>query len=185
MRSENEADQLISLGAERKNIQVVGSMKFDLAYEMSQRINADKVKESLGIEQNREIVIFGSLHTEEEEPIINVAEKLLKQFKDLLVVIVPRYLDKTGVFHILNGRELNYIRKSEMPSDKQYSIIVVDTYSDLNNFYAYQSSHLSAEVYTDGADRILLNLSPSKNRSFRSLSLALQRGVEKDKESGE
>lgn len=136
MRSENEADQLISLGAERKNIQVVGSMKFDLAYEMSQRINADKVKESLGIEQNREIVIFGSLHTEEEEPIINVAEKLLKQFKDLLVVIVPRYLDKTGVFHILNGRELNYIRKSEMPSDKQYSIIVVDTYGDLNNFYA-------------------------------------------------
>ena len=43
-------------------------------------------------------MIFGSLHTEEEEPIINVAEKLLKQFKDLLVVIVPATLIKQEYF---------------------------------------------------------------------------------------
>ncbi|MCM8830454.1 MAG: hypothetical protein NC824_05600, partial [Candidatus Omnitrophica bacterium] len=136
MRSEQEAEKLIYLGAEKSKIRVVGSMKFDLAYEMGKTINPEKVRETLKVEKERRIVVFGSLHTGEEEPIIDIAEKLLRKFEDILIVIVPRYLDKTGVYNILKNRQMEYIRKSEMPGNKKYSIIVVDIYGELNNFYA-------------------------------------------------
>ncbi|MCX8082297.1 MAG: hypothetical protein N3D17_02710 [bacterium] len=136
MRSEEEAGKLIYLGADRNRVKVVGSMKFDLAYEMGKTVNPDKVMESLKIEKEKHIVVFGSLHPAEELPVIEIAEKLLKIFDDMVVIIVPRYLDKTDVYNILKNRGMNFIRKSELPSDKKYSIVVVDTYGELNNFYA-------------------------------------------------
>ncbi|MCM8762202.1 MAG: hypothetical protein NC929_02635, partial [Candidatus Omnitrophica bacterium] len=120
----------------RNKVKVVGSMKFDLAYEIGKTVNPEKVRETLKVGKVRRIVVFGSLHTAEEESIIDIAEKLLKKFEDILTVIVPRYLDKTGVYNILKSKRMDYIRRSEMPSNKKYSIIVVDTYGELNNFYA-------------------------------------------------
>ncbi|MCM8760104.1 MAG: hypothetical protein NC832_00050, partial [Candidatus Omnitrophica bacterium] len=135
-RSEEEAEKLIYLGAERDKVKVVGSMKFDLAYEMDKSINPEEVRETLKIEKGRRIVIFGSLHPAEEEPIINITEKLLKKFQDILIVIVPRHLDKTTVYQVLKKKGMGYIRRSEMPGNKKYYIVVVDTYGELNNFYA-------------------------------------------------
>ncbi|MDD3726307.1 MAG: glycosyltransferase N-terminal domain-containing protein [Candidatus Ratteibacteria bacterium] len=136
MRSEEEAEKMIYLGADKNKVKVVGSMKFDLAYEMSKTVHPEKVREILGIEKDRRVVVFGSLHTAEERPIIEVAEKLLKKFQDILVVIVPRYLDKTNVYNLLKNRGMYYTRRSEIPCNKKCSVIVVDTYGELNNFYA-------------------------------------------------
>lgn len=136
MRSEEDAEKLICLGADRNNIKIVGSMKFDLAYEMGGKIYPERVRETLGIEEEKRIVIFGSLYPAEEEPIIDIAEKLLNKFPDIVVVIVPRYLDKTNVYNVLEKKGLDYIRRSQMPSSKKCSVIVVDTYGELNNFYA-------------------------------------------------
>jgi len=151
MRTEEEAEKLIYLGADRNKIEVVGSIKFDLAYEMSKTVHPEGVRESLGIEKERRIVIFGSLHPEEEEPIIEIAEKLLKQFQDILIVIVPRYLDRTRVYNILKKRNMDYVRRTELPSDKKCPVIVVDTYGELNNFYCLSEfAFVGASLYRWG-----------------------------------
>ena len=151
MRSEEEAEKIIYLGAEKVKVEVVGSMKFDLAYEMSKTVNPDEVREKLGIERDRRVVVFGSLHPEEEEEIINIAEKILKKFPDILTVIVPRYLDKTRVYSALDKRCMDYVRRSELPSSKAYSIIVVDTYGELNNFYSISElAFVGASLYRWG-----------------------------------
>jgi len=151
MRTEEEAEKLIYLGADRNKIEVVGSIKFDLAYEMSKTVSPVHMREILGIEKEKRVVAFGSLHPEEEEPIIEIAEKLLKQFKDVLIVIVPRYLDKTRVYNILKNRDMRYIRRTELPSDKKYSVIVVDTYGELNNFYCLSEfAFVGASLYRWG-----------------------------------
>jgi len=151
MRSEEEAEKIIYLGAERGKVEVVGSMKFDLAYEMSKTVNPDEVREKLGIERDRRVVVFGSLHPEEEEEIINIAGKLLKKFPHILTVIVPRYLDKTRVYSILKKKNLDYVRRSELPPSKVCPILVVDTYGDLNNFYSISEfAFVGASLYRWG-----------------------------------
>lgn len=136
MRSEEDAERIVSLGAEREKIIVAGSMKFDLAFDMGKDISPEQVRNSLGIEKERRVVVFGSIHPAEEESIVEVTEKLLKKFNDITIVIVPRYLDKTDIYNLLQSKGMDYVKRSECPSDKKYSIIVVDTYGELNKFYA-------------------------------------------------
>ncbi|HOL22791.1 MAG TPA: glycosyltransferase N-terminal domain-containing protein, partial [bacterium] len=151
MRTEEEAEKLIYLGADRNKIEVVGSIKFDLAYEMSKTVSPVHMREILGIEKEKRVVAFGSLHPEEEEPIIEIAEKLLKQFQDILIVIVPRYLDRTRVYNILKKRNMDYVRRTELPSDKKCPVIVVDTYGELNNFYCLSEfAFVGASLYRWG-----------------------------------
>lgn len=151
MRTEDEAEKLLYLGADRETVEIVGSMKFDLAYEMSRTIDPAEVRGVLGIPKDRRLVVFGSLHPEEEEPITEVTEKILDRFKDIAVVIVPRYLDKTRIYDILERKKIDYIRRSNMPSEKNYRVIVGDTYGELNNFYSIcEFAFVGASLYRWG-----------------------------------
>ncbi len=151
MRTKEEAEKLIYLGAEQKNLNIVGSMKFDLAYEMSKKIKPQEIRRALGIKENRRIVVFGSLHPEEEDMIADIAQKLLKKFTDTATVIVPRYLDKTNVYKILQNRKMDYVKRSSMPGERESSVIVVDTYGELNNFYSIcEFAFVGASLYRWG-----------------------------------
>ncbi|MBN1444904.1 MAG: hypothetical protein JW957_02205 [Candidatus Omnitrophica bacterium] len=151
MRTKEEAEKLIYLGAEEKKLNIVGSMKFDLAFEMSKTVNPREVRKALGIEENRRIIVFGSLHPEEEEMIADIAGKLLLKFADITAVIVPRYLDKTSICRILQNRKMDYVKRSSMPGEKDFSVIVVDTYGELNNFYSIcEFAFVGASLYRWG-----------------------------------
>lgn len=151
MRTEDEAEKLIYLGADKNAVEIVGSMKFDLADEMSRSVNPSQVRQNLGIDEKCRVVVFGSLHPEEEEPVAEIAEKILKAFSGVLPVIVPRYLDKTKIYGILEKKGIGYIRRSNMPSGKTYSVVVGDTYGELNNFYSIcEFAFVGASLYRWG-----------------------------------
>jgi 3-deoxy-D-manno-octulosonic-acid transferase len=151
MRTQEEAERLIYLGADKNAIKIVGSMKFDLAYEMSKTVNPAQVREKLGIDENRRVVVFGSLHPAEEKPVADIAEKILKRFSDVTVVIVPRYLDKTDIYRTLQKIKIEYVKRSDMPQNKQYPVIVVNTYGELNSFYSIcEFAFVGASLYRWG-----------------------------------
>jgi len=136
MRTQEEAERLIYLGAARENVRVSGSMKFDLACETGRNFNPQQVREKLGIGQDRRIVVFGSVSPREEEQVAETVQKILKEFSDVVAVIVPRYLDMTNIYKILKQRMVNYVRYTGFPWKREYSVIVVDAYGELNNFYS-------------------------------------------------
>jgi len=138
MRNPAEAERIISMGAEKEKIEVVGSMKFDLAYEMGRNINPRDIRERYRLpEREKGVIVFGSIHPMEERPLIEAAERLLEKYRDILVVMVPRYLEKTGVYKILSEKKISYLRKSLLGEiRKDFSVLVVDTYGELNNFYS-------------------------------------------------
>ncbi len=151
MRTGDEAEKLIYLGADRSKVEIVGSMKFDLAYAMSRTINPSEVRKMLGISGDRRIVVFGSLHPEEEERIADIAERILEKYADVTVVIVPRYLDRTRIYGILETRKIEYARRSGMPDGKDRRVIVGDTYGELNNFYSIcEFAFVGASLYRWG-----------------------------------
>jgi len=136
MRNRGEADRIISMGAEKEKVEIVGSMKFDLAYAMSKSIDPREVRRKYNIPEGKKVIVFGSIHPAEEEAVAEISEKILRQFKDAIIIIVPRYLDKTGIYKILSGRKMQYCRKSSLGEGETFSILVVDTYGELNNFYS-------------------------------------------------
>ena len=136
MRNQFEAQRIISMGASKQKVTIVGSMKFDLAYTMSKNINPSEIKNKYHIPENKQVIVFGSIHPGEEAPIAEIAEKILQQFKNTLIIIVPRYLDKTEIYTILAAKNMAYSRKSRLVSNESFSVLVVDTYGELNNFYS-------------------------------------------------
>jgi 3-deoxy-D-manno-octulosonic-acid transferase len=136
MRTEKEAGRLRYLGAPAEIIRVVGSIKFDQAYGLSTEIKPAEVRQRYGLPEDRKIVVFGSLHPAEEEPVTEVARQLLKDYPGILTVIVPRFLDRTNIFRVLAGKSISYARLSRLPEGRTLPVWVVDTYGELNNFYS-------------------------------------------------
>lgn len=134
MRTEEEKEKLIYLGAKEEKIEICGSMKFDLAYRLSKEINPEDFRKSINVDENKKIVVFGSIHPEEEEPIVKITEGIIEKYPEWIVVIVPRFLDRTKIFNVLNMHNLPYARRSQMKEN--FKILVVDTYGELNNFYS-------------------------------------------------
>ncbi|MCM8770012.1 MAG: hypothetical protein NC911_10180 [Candidatus Omnitrophica bacterium] len=136
MRTQQEAERLIFLGARKEKIRVVGSIKFDQAYALSTRIDPEKVRKSYGISANQKIVVFGSLHPGEEPEIVRVTKKLGELLPEVLSIIAPRFLDRTGIFTHLKTAGLDYTSRSHLPQGSEKRVWVVDTYGELNNFYS-------------------------------------------------
>jgi len=135
MRSEDERNKIIYLGADKKNVMVGGSFKFDMAYWMSNEIKPEIIREKYKIE-NKKIIVFGSIHPEEEEGVVSVIEKIMDKYEDLIFVIVPRYIDRTKIYEKLEKKSIKYVRRSQMSVKNEMKVIVVDTYGELINFYS-------------------------------------------------
>jgi 3-deoxy-D-manno-octulosonic-acid transferase len=127
MRSQEDAQRIIKLGAEEKKVKITKSLKFDKAYFLSlSPIQHNFIKEK--------IIVFGSIHPGEEEPIVSICQDILNSFSDISIVIAPRYLDKTKIFSILNQRKTDYVRKSKWKNE-YFKILILDVYGELTNFY--------------------------------------------------
>ncbi|RKY32000.1 MAG: hypothetical protein DRP67_01655 [Candidatus Omnitrophota bacterium] len=136
MRTEEEARRIIYLGAEKEKVKVVGSIKFDQAFSLSKKISPESIRNLYGIPEDKRIVVFGSLHPGEEAGIVKVVKRILEKYKDVLCVIAPRFLDRTNIFKILEDEKMEYGRRSKFPENKDCNLWIIDTYGELNNFYA-------------------------------------------------
>ncbi|HOV21450.1 MAG TPA: glycosyltransferase N-terminal domain-containing protein [bacterium] len=134
MRSESEKRKIISLGAKKEKIRICGSMKFDLAYQMGQTINSDEFKKSLNLGIDKKIIVFGSIHPEEEEEICKISKEIIENYPEWDVIIAPRFLDRSKIFNVLTEMKLPYVKRTEIREN--FRILVVDTYGELNNFYS-------------------------------------------------
>ncbi|RKY29933.1 MAG: hypothetical protein DRP67_05585 [Candidatus Omnitrophota bacterium] len=134
MRTEEEKEKLIYLGAEREKIGICGSMKFDLAYQLGKTVKPEEFRKSLKIDEKQKIVIFGSIHPEEETNVAEITKEIIEKYPEWTVIIVPRFLDRSKISSILNSFNLPFVKRTERKEN--FKILVVDTYGELNNFYS-------------------------------------------------
>lgn len=122
MRSQVDAIRIAKLGVNSKKFFVSKSIKFDQAYQLSQK----------EVTSSRTIV-FGSIHKGEEEPVSDIVRKILARHNDVSIVIVPRALDRTNIFQVLNLKGIKYEKLSDSKGNKR--VLVVDSYGLLTEFY--------------------------------------------------
>ncbi len=134
-QSNEDAERFIALGANAKNTEVMGNLKYDVSATPELLEKAQNIRSSLGA---RPIWIIGSTHENEEALYLSAIRKVRAQHPELLVVIAPRHIERVQpVAHELTVHQLQFVcRKENKLPEKNHEVWLIDTLGELMLFYA-------------------------------------------------
>ena len=135
-QSELDADRFRSLGADESRITVTGNMKFEQRIPPGLPEQADVLRRDWGVD--RAVWVAGSTHAGEDEMLLDVFRQLRKQFRDCLLVLVPRHPERFGhVAELCRERGYNTMLRSEgVPCTAETEVFIGDSMGELALFYA-------------------------------------------------
>jgi 3-deoxy-D-manno-octulosonic-acid transferase len=96
MRSDEEAERVLALGAAPDRVWVTGNTKFDALVLEGAAGREDALRADMGLDPGSPVLMAGSTHEGEEEPVLSVYERLLARHAGLQLVIAPRYVERSG-----------------------------------------------------------------------------------------
>ena len=130
-----DGERFIQLGAKRKQLTVTGSLKFDISVTPQLASKAITLRRQWA--PRRPVWIATSTHDGEEALMLQAHQALLKQFPDLLLILVPRHPERfPDAINMVRAAGLSYIRRSsgELPSSDT-QVVVGDTMGELMLLY--------------------------------------------------
>lgn len=132
-----DADRFIALGFPAEKMQVTGSLKFDLTLPLCLAEQAQHWRKIWG--ENRPVWIAASTHPGEEELILQAFTETRRFYPDLLLVSIPRHVDRVPQLEQLyNSQTYKTIKRSDHNQSKMsdVDIFIGDTMGELLIFYA-------------------------------------------------
>lgn len=93
MRTEEEAERALALGAAPERVLVTGNTKFD-ALLVGDGADPSGLQAAFGLDSSSRVLVAGSTHEGEEQIILATYRRLLELAPDLRLVIAPRYLER-------------------------------------------------------------------------------------------
>ena len=96
MRSDEEAERVLALGAAPDRVWVTGNTKFDALVLDPEPGRAEALQAEMGLDPSAPVFMAGSTHEGEEELLLGVYSDLLKRYSRLQLVIAPRYVERAG-----------------------------------------------------------------------------------------
>jgi 3-deoxy-D-manno-octulosonic-acid transferase len=96
MRSDEEAERALTLGAAPDRVWVTGNTKFDALVLDGQPGREEALRGEMGLDPARPVFMAGSTHEGEEELILGVYARLQERHPGLQLVIAPRYVERCG-----------------------------------------------------------------------------------------
>ncbi|MDP8033289.1 lipid IV(A) 3-deoxy-D-manno-octulosonic acid transferase [Pasteurella atlantica] len=135
-QDKTSADRYLELGIEEQYLINTGNLKFDLNVDEALHQQIIQLKHSLNVTQ-RPIWIAGSTHEGEDQLILNAHQELLKDYPDLILILVPRHPERfESVANIIKKTEMNFIRRSHQQSfTPEISILLGDTMGEMMLLY--------------------------------------------------
>ena len=128
-----DAERLTELGA--RNVQVTGSIKFDVAPPDSVRIGGAELRRLFG---TRPVLLCASTRDGEEELILDGLASV--SLDDVLLVIVPRHPQRfNDVARMIDARNLHMVRRSNLadtPLAEDVQVLLGDSMGEMFSYYA-------------------------------------------------
>ena len=94
MRSDEEAERVLALGAAPDRVWVTGNTKFDALVLDGAAGREETLRVEMGIDGRRPVLMAGSTHEGEEELLLGVHARLRARHPGLQLVIAPRYVER-------------------------------------------------------------------------------------------
>jgi 3-deoxy-D-manno-octulosonic-acid transferase len=96
MRSDEEAERVLALGAAPDRVWVTGNTKFDALVLDGAAGREEALRVEMALDPARPIFMAGSTHEGEEELLLAVYAKLRARHPGLQLVVAPRYVERAG-----------------------------------------------------------------------------------------
>ena len=130
--------RFLSIGAATTQLTVTGSIKFDGAQSDRQNERTVELKRLAGISDTDFVIVAGSTQVEEEKISLSVLLKLLPEFPQVKLVIVPRHPERFNeVARAIEHTDLLAGRRSTItkPVDPSTKVILVDAVGELGAWW--------------------------------------------------
>jgi 3-deoxy-D-manno-octulosonic-acid transferase len=134
-QNNEDAERFLSLGLKRSHLAVTGSLKFDIS--VTPELAAKAVTLRRQWASRRQVWIATSTHEGEEAIVLDAHRRLLKQFPDLLLILVPRHPERfKDACDLAQKRGFSFTLRSsgEIPSSAT-QVVIGDTMGELMMLY--------------------------------------------------
>jgi 3-deoxy-D-manno-octulosonic-acid transferase len=151
MSSELDGQRIRDMGVPEDRIRITGNTKFDAALANTPRESEQRMREILDIQPGELVFIAGSTHPGENEIVLEAYEKLLESFPGLILIVVPRHVEKTlQIVNIIEerGMERPFLRSSADEGERRNGrqVVIVDRTGEL-----FQVFSLASVVFMGGS----------------------------------
>ncbi|WMY97175.1 MAG: lipid IV(A) 3-deoxy-D-manno-octulosonic acid transferase [Arsenophonus sp.] len=136
VQNKEDGERFIQLGLPRKKISVIGNLKFDIHITKELALKTINLRRKWAL-LKRPVWIASSTHKGEESIILNAHIQLLKEFPNLLLILVPRHPERFKYSkELIKKTKLHYISKSKnsLPNENT-QVIIGDTMGELMLLY--------------------------------------------------
>jgi 3-deoxy-D-manno-octulosonic-acid transferase len=132
MRSDEEAERVLALGAAPDRVWVTGNTKFDALVLDPADGRDEALRAEMALEPGAPVLIAGSTHEGEEEHVLAVYARLLERHPRLRLVIAPRYVERAGrILSLAAERGLSARLRSAGARGGAAQVVVLDTIGEL------------------------------------------------------
>ena len=140
MISEEDEKHIKLIGADSAKTIVNGNAKYDMLISQTSHGMKEVVREKLQADPDAPVIVAGSTRSGEEALLLDSYEKITERFKDTLLVIAPRHLERVkDIEQLLKKRTFEYHLWNEVVSDdfkRTKNIIIINCYGELFNVYS-------------------------------------------------
>ncbi|MBN1384675.1 MAG: 3-deoxy-D-manno-octulosonic acid transferase [Elusimicrobia bacterium] len=138
-REESDRKKFIALGYDKSKTIKTGNMKYDKMEHKEQK--PKKTKEDFGFLKEDLVFVAGSTREKEEDIVISIYKKLVANFKNLKLIVAPRYPERCNeIEKSLQKEEISFIRKSKLSNTNNgqvaNSCLLLDTMGELADVYS-------------------------------------------------
>jgi 3-deoxy-D-manno-octulosonic-acid transferase len=134
MQTEQDAERISSLGADKNRVRVIGNIKFDRPLPTPE--GKETAMERFKLPPRARVVVFASTHPREEDAFLDTMENLSRRGGGLFVVIAPRHVERTSdVISICEEHHLIPNTRSSGQKCENGSVLVLDTIGELARLY--------------------------------------------------
>jgi 3-deoxy-D-manno-octulosonic-acid transferase len=151
MSSDRDAARIRDMGAPETAIHVTGNTKFDAALTALPSMPNPQLCATLELTGEEPVLVAGSIHPGEFEILLDAYELLKAQFPELVLILVPRHIERTPqILALMNEKKLDapLLKTAADGGEKRdgRNIIVVDKIGEL-----FQIFSLASVVFMGGS----------------------------------
>lgn len=143
MQTPADAERLRALGVPDARIRVAGNLKWDGIESDSVPAGLKQLQRALGLDEAGLLLVAGSTHPGEEEPVLRVFQRVASDIPQLRCLVAPRHIERTAeVSHKIRRLGLEPVTYSDLTSSplqqrlRSNQVVLVDTIGHLRHLYA-------------------------------------------------